>query len=77
MFVDEASVDDQRDEDEESEAVAPLDALVLSSFCKVDNGGDEEGVIDYDEDQNGGAVNGRPILGIQRTQACLGIETTL
>ena len=64
MFVDEASVDDQRDEDEESEAVAPLDALVLSSFCKVDNGGDEEGVIDYDQDQDGGAVNGRPILGI-------------
>ena len=64
MFVDKAGVDNQRDEDEESEAIAPFDALILASVGKVDNGGNEVGVIDYDEDQDGGAVNGRLILGI-------------
>ena len=64
MFVDKAGVDNQRDEDEESEAVAPLDALIIASVGKMDNGGDEEGVIDANEDQDGGAVNGRLILGI-------------
>ena len=64
MFVNEAGVDDQRDEDEESEAVAPLDALIFVSVGKVDNGGNEKRVIDANEDQDGRAVNGRLILGI-------------
>ena len=64
MFVDEAGVDNQRDEDEESEAVAPLDALILTSVGEVDNGGDEKRMIDANENQDGGAVNGRLILGI-------------
>ena len=64
MFVDKAGVDDQRDEDEESEAIAPFDALIFASVGEVDNGGNDERVIDANEDQDGGAVNGRLILGI-------------
>ena len=64
MFVDKAGVDNQCDEDEESEAIAPFDALIFASVGEVDNGGDEKRVIDANEDQDGGAVNGRLILGI-------------
>ena len=64
MFVDKAGVDNQRDEDEESEAIAPFDALFFASVGEVDNGGDEKRVIDANEDQDGGAVNGRLILGV-------------
>ena len=64
MFIDKAGVDDQRDEDEESEAIAPFYALIFASVGEVDNGGNDERVIDANEDQDGGAVNGRLILGI-------------
>ena len=64
MFIDKAGVDNQRDEDEESEAIAPFDALILTSVGEVDNGGDEKRMIDANENQDGGAVNDRLILGI-------------
>ena len=66
VLVDEAGVNDHRDDDEESEAVAPFDAaaLVFTAVGEVDDGGDEERVEDEDEDQDGEAVDGRLILGI-------------
>ena len=61
MLVDEAGVDDHCDEDEESEAVAPFDAA--TAVREVDDGGDQERVIDDGDDQDGGAVDGRLVLG--------------
>lgn len=67
MLVDEAGINDHCDEDEKSEAVAPFDAAAVPVFAavgEVDDGGDEVCVVDDNEDQYGGAVDGSLIPGI-------------
>ena len=66
MLVNEAGIDNPCDEDEESEAIAPLNFLIFASIGEVEDGGDQERVINDDEDPDGGAVDSRLILGIDR-----------
>ena len=66
MLVNEAGIEKPCDEDEESEAIAPLNVLIFASIGEVEDSGDQERMINDDEDHDGGAVDSRLILGIDR-----------
>ena len=62
--VNEEGVNDHCHDDEESEAVAPLDALLVFTVGEVDDGGYQERVVKDDHHQDCGAADSRLVLGI-------------